>query len=246
MSDKPLESAAEPQEPQGLPVPAVSGVSTGQPTSVNVDEIAEKVAGMLRPVIEKTVQSTKDRRFAKLEEYERLAEQLKAAGGDPREAARRDAIDNFIEREGGLRPAAEDPGRSDADTRFRMQAETEILLSNAGIAADDTQYAQLVSRYNGKIAKPEDWKAVVNTFVESRKKQAAPANPAQVITEGRPVAPANSLEEADQIAERLSKLHPVADRAERDELKKKLREMNPPKVASYSDVPAEFRGVKAH
>ena len=216
---KPPESAPGAVETPALPVPALSSASGGQQTSESAEALEERLVSRLTPIIEKAVQSTKDRRFSKLDELISLAEKIKTVGSDNIKAAREVVSDE---------QPVQDLGRSEDAAVVRMQAESEILLKDAGVPFDDAEYKQLVDKYGGRIKRAEDWSPIVRTFAEARKRRAAPPNEAQVTPESRSVSPAGSDDEAAAIISKLESMpmpRGKADLAERTKLKNRLNEL---------------------
>ena len=218
MSEKPPETVQGAVEAPVLPVPVLSPAS-GATTSESADALEERLVSRLTPIIERAVQSTKDKRFSKLDELIAVAQQIKAVGHESFVAAR-DVIKD--------EQPVSDPGRSEDGAQLRMQAESEILLRDAGVPFDDAEYKQLVDKYGGRIKRPEDWSPIVKTFADARKRRAAPANAAQVVPEATSVSPASEPEEADAIIKKLENLPLPRTRADRDaraKLKNRLNEL---------------------
>lgn len=141
MSDLPAVSAGEPTEQAALPVPQIaSEVSAGQPTSpvVDVNAIVEQVVSQLDEILDRKLQSTKDRRFA---DVEKVMAALNEQGGDVKKAARQLAIDQLLEQQGQVsqQPVRGGTEVEDFDERYAG------ILAKHSIAPDDSELAQFVS-----------------------------------------------------------------------------------------------------
>ena len=171
-----LESGQEVVEAQEQPSPAVpsvpSGVEQASAPSLDLDNLAEKVAGMVREGlqvdIERGIQSTKDRRFA---DVEKIAAYLKDSGGDIEKATREMKVDEILARESG----APSPvlGRTEDETKAAFGAISEEILSGADIAFDDPEYLAFVAKHNKKITTPEAWRSVLQSHADRRRIQSA-------------------------------------------------------------------------
>ena len=181
MSDKPLESAAEPQEPGAEPTAAPSVPSLEQPPSpfgdLDVETLAEKLAphlaDSLRPEWQKDDQSVKDRRIAGLtDDVARLKSYMSKSGGDVDKAVREMQIDDML----AGRSESKVPGRTESGSsglQAAMQAVSTEILSGAEIDFEDPEYVALTKQYGGRIDNAEDWRAITQAFADRRTSKAA-------------------------------------------------------------------------
>ena len=241
MTDQPLESAQDAPEVQPEPkaVPSVPSVGPAASPGTLADEdalvatLTKRLLAELKPAIEDTAsrkaQSVTDGTLArKLKDYEKMAVKLKETGGDPQKAAREAAIDDLI---GGGSPqglVGAEPEEDEATAV--MQAKTSIILESAGVDIEDPDYKKLVDRYQGRIQNPDAWEDVVQTFVDNRKKQESPPNPAAAVTgPGRPASRGTEEQEMQTITARLEVLQkaPSDNVAERAKLRARMKELRP-------------------
>jgi hypothetical protein len=102
MDENKQESAQEPVKVE-LPTPVFTEPSVAQPTSApDTEMLAKKVAELLKPEIERAVQSTKDRRFAQIERSLGQLADLEAQGATipdsvKQEARIRDYVDSRLQ-----------------------------------------------------------------------------------------------------------------------------------------------------
>lgn len=187
------------QEPAAAPLPVVpSGGSleagsepSGPDVSAVVQALQAEVAELRKQVskdaldaaVDARFKSGKDKRLAKVDE---IYEWVQASGGDPKKIEKdlqiRDLASRLEAVEGGSRGAVGAAPELDNDWS-KAQAETDIILRNAGIASDDPNYSQLVDQYRGKIA-PRDWPDVVERYAKVRR-----GNPAVAAGEGGSTPP---------------------------------------------------------
>lgn len=152
------------EEQPGKPIPNVSEPSADEKPSsqqVDLDALAEKVAAKLTPTFEemskRSAQSAVDKRAY---QFDRVAEYLKASGGDPKKAAREMALDQMIERETG-NPSSEPEVRGrtkgkDNETRVaefleNLKEESDVEFTNAELKTiwpEDKEYPNLEAAFN--------------------------------------------------------------------------------------------------
>ena len=223
-NEEQLESGQEVVEAQEQPSPAVpsvpSGVEQASAPSLDLDNLAEKVAGMVREGlqvdIERGIQSTKDRRFS---DVERVIKALKDAGGDEMLAIRNMQIDDLIAQ--GALPA-EVPGRTDDGMEVAFEAISKEILSGANIPFDDAEYNALVTEYEGRVRNPEHWRSIAQAHVDRRRIQSerqegvTPAASSSAL-DGTPPSTGDS---DDELLEKIDELlkHPLQNIKERKEL----------------------------
>ena len=217
----------------GEPIPVPSGPSGPAPSQAglaNDDELvarlAPKLFGALAPQIDKRwderasrkVQSMADSHLAtKYRQYEDAKAALDKAGGDPLKAALQD--------EGPPQfPPVGTGANEDQERVAVMQAETSILLTNAGIPPADPEYQSLVKQWEGKITSADAWKRITQTFVETRAKQARPPNPAAAFVEPpKSMTDKTAQQEKDQLSARLEQIQTTARPGERTEERSQIR-----------------------
>ncbi len=246
MTDKPLESAAEPQEPEADATAAPSVPSLEQPPSpfsgLDVETLAEKLAPhlaeSLRPEWQKDDQSVKDRRIAGLtDDVDRLKAYIKQESGDVDKAVREMEIDDMLAGRSGSKV----PGRTESGSsglQAAMQAVSTEILSGAEIDFDDPEYVALTKQYAGRIGNAEDWRAVAQAFADRRTtkatKQAGVTDAATVGSSGAPPPAAGEEQEAllaemnDMYAGKKGSLSLPQNSTRLKEIAAKLNEIDPP------------------
>lgn len=221
-----------------LPVPVPSGPSGPAPSQsglANDADLVARIAALEKelPEVElravRKAQSITDATLAKkLKGFEDAKVALDKAGGDPLKAALQDVGS----------PPPNPVGTESAEDRERiavMQAETSILLSDAGIPPNDPGYHALVKQWEGKIVSADAWKRITQTFVETRAKQGRPPNPAAAFAEPpKSMTDKTAQQEVDELTTRLEQLQTTArpgeKLAERAQLRARLKELTPQKT----------------
>jgi hypothetical protein len=208
------------------PVPVPSGPSASAPSPAGLANDADLVARIAAlekelPEVEvravRKAQSITDATLAKkLKGFEEAKAALDKAGGDPLKAALQDV---------GAPPSPVGTETPEARERVAvMQAETSILLSNAGIPPADPEYLALVKKWEGQITSADAWKRITQTFVETRGKQARPPNPAAAFAEPpKSMSDKTAQQELDELTANLEKLQQTARPGERMEERAQLR-----------------------
>jgi len=140
-----VESAQESSEVVEQPVPVVPSVPSGdQPTSAPSSGVD------IEEMIDRKIQSVKDRRLDRVPKLEEKLDQL---------------IELY---ESDTKPpSSEVPGRTGDGEKAYMEAMSTQILDGAGIAFDDPEYNALVDQYGGKVT-PEQWVSVTKAFAEKR------------------------------------------------------------------------------
>ena len=211
----------------GEPIPVPSGPSGPAPSQTGLANDADLVARIAAlekelPEVEiravRKAQSITDATLAKkLRGFEEAKIALDKAGGDPLKAALQDV---------GA-PPSNPVGTESAEDRERvavMQAETSILLTNAGIPPADPEYQSLVKQWEGKITSADAWKHVTQTFVDTRAKQARPPNPAAAFVEPpKSMTDKTAQQEKDELSARLEQIQTTARPGERTEERNQIR-----------------------
>ena len=215
MTDKPLESAAEPQEPDADATAAPSVPSLEQPPSpfsgLDVETLAEKLAPhlaeSLRPEWQKDDQSVKDRRIAGLtDDVARLKSYMTKSGGDVDKAVREMQIDDML----AGRSESKVPGRTESGSsglQAAMQAVSTEILSGAEIDFEDPEYVALTKQYAGRINDAENWRAVAQAFADRRTtKTAKQEGVTSAATVGASGVASVASDDADTVAAELDGL----------------------------------------
>src|SRR3990167_3997637 len=141
------------EEQTGRPIPQVSEVSAAETPSgqqVDMDALAEKLADKILPKFEEQAKRRAQGIFDKTSyQFETMAEYLKAAGGDPKKAARDMALDKVAEREMARQSSEpEAPGRTKGeDPEKRTEEILKEIEEESGIRFTR---AELDSLWTGK------------------------------------------------------------------------------------------------
>ena len=139
------------EELKGRPIPEVLEPSAEQKPSgqqVDIDALAAKLAEQVLPKLEEQARRRAQGIFDKTSyQFETMAEYLKAAGGDPKKAARDMALDQVAQRE-LARSEPEVPGRTEGEDSERRTAKfLNDLKDESGIELSD---AELQATWQGK------------------------------------------------------------------------------------------------
>ena len=211
MSDLPAVSAGESVEAKAPPAPTISEISAGQPTSQAVDanaieELSRKFQELresLPILVERGIQSTKDRRFEAVlkaaDEVAVVKKYLEAAGGDAEKAAR----EMWIDAQMSGKPQPPVPGRTEVDDFDERYAG---ILAKRGIAPDDVELDGWVKshKFGSKNAFLDEVRDEAERMKNRREKQGKAGSPAAVVTEaqgGAPVPPGD----VDDLTHRLNR-----------------------------------------
>ena len=192
MTEQVVESGLETTESKAPPAPQISEPSAAKPTSPSTEQFASEFAKLrqeLKEDIERAVQSTKDRRIAKLEtSLEEVAARLNVPPADVARAQRDIALDRLAERELRGEPLpAQDAGPSWED---EWQTGSEEILKAAedfGVKIDRND-PELVAVTNGRYAsKAAAFAAVTKLAARRSKRESTPVS--AVAAEGTGTAP---------------------------------------------------------
>jgi hypothetical protein len=232
MADENVEVPLGAEESKAPPTPEISEVSEQAPSAPTLDEdaLAEKIAERLLPrvteVAERRAQGIVDKRTY---QFEKVAEYLKAAGGDPKRAAREMAIDEMAEEhlqrqsraipsQGGER---ESTGVSFADETASLLAKIEAE-SQVGISQDDLKgLIDARTKANKPYRSRSEYFADISTLAIKRAKQGS-VTPASVVPEGP--GKAGGKRDKDSIVAELAKAN--ARHATTAELQSLLKELD--------------------
>ena len=225
VKDAPSVDASEQQEQPAPAMPSEGSPPEGsaQPQDVSAiveAAVKEAISGLdttLDNKVDARFKSGKDVRFSKVDE---IYEWVKASGGNV-EAIKQDI--EIAQLREDLRTVQSGP-TGDAGTIVPLdsgwslaEAQTSIILQDAGIAPDDSRYNALVEEYRGRISS-KDWPDMVETFVKGRRG----GSPAAVVSDSGGSAPVSADQES--IAERLMAATQTGDYATVEKLKKELTE----------------------
>ena len=232
MTDKDVEVKSGAEEQVAPPVPEVSEVSGPAPSApeLDIDALAQKLEERLLPkfteVAERRAQGIVDKRSY---QFERVADYLKAAGGDPKRAAREMAIDEMTEEH--LRRQTEtsaSPGTEPKSTGVSFADETASLLakieadSGVSVSPDDLKGLIAERQKTGKAYRSRaEYYADISSLAIKRAKQGS-VSPANVVPEG--VGTAGARRDKATITSELA----AANRrhASSEELQKLLKELD--------------------
>lgn len=161
---------------EGVPTPEVSKEQGAQPSSQGPspeDALFEKVVSRLDSIIDKRLQSTKDKRFKVQDEIAptlgEFKKYLDAHKGDVEAAAKDMELDQIRRERFGRTQQPEQPAQlTDLERR------TQSILKKAGIANDDPEVAQMASK---SYASEDDWFGDLVDLAARRKTGAKPTTP---------------------------------------------------------------------
>ena len=225
VKDAPSVDASEQQEQPAPAMPSEGSQPEGsaQPQDVSAiveaatAKIKEELEGILDDKVDARFKSGKDRRFAKVDE---IYQWVQAAGGNVDTIKSDLEISELRQQIAGLQSGP----TGDAGTLPKLssdwslaEAQTSIILQDAGIAPDDSRYNALVEEYRGRISS-KDWPDMVETFVKGRRGGSAAA----VVSDSGGNAPASADQES--IATRLMAATRTGDYATVEKLQKELTE----------------------
>lgn len=191
-------------------------------TSPDVAALRQEIAALrkeLPEIVESRVKSTKDKRFQKLEDLLKSADDL--------QTKTRSVVRDVASEDGFSAPNL---GKVEDEDTSSMRAVAAEHLKAIGVDASDPEYLALVSEWNGKIKNPQHWDLVLRAHVDRRKgkvaKQDAPVAQAAV------TAPANPTpSEGDTIAELTKRLtylqdhDPLKNKAERKTISDRIAKL---------------------
>ena len=219
MTEEPkLESAQEAPEVVEQPKPTAPSVPSGDKPTSEASSGVDIAA--LEDIIDRKIQSVKDRRLDRMPKLEEKVNQLI----DLYESGPKDSSPEVVGTTGGGEQAY-------------MEAMSAQILGGAGIAFDDPEYNALVEQYGGKITDPEQWIKTTKAFAEKR---GSKASKQAGVTEAAGVTAAGTSAEVSEEAEvstltsRLEEIRlggqAIIDpkiKAERDEILARMSELEP-------------------
>ena len=185
--NKQQESAQEPVKAE-LPTPTFTETSAVKPTStVEPEVLARQVAELLKPDIEKAVQSTKDRRFDRLERSLSQLAELEAAGAVIPDSVKQEArIRDYVDSKLNSAPMAQESVR---EPKF----DAASVLKEVGL---DGNNADVIRLLQGQYRNPDHFRAEAQSL---RLRQLTPTpqsgGGAPAMQEGGPVG---GIQESDE------------------------------------------------
>jgi hypothetical protein len=181
MAENQLESSQAGEEVE-LPTPSFS--STGDSsTSTGADEIVSKLLPQLEQIIERKVQSTKDKRISEIEKVlggrSKILAELESEGVNiPKEVRTQMQIRELEERLAG-QTAQPAPVRDDGSSQTKAAVSEAIAeLKENGLTTDDPAFIEIL---RGKYASREAFDLKVQKYVNQKLRPPKPANPADVV-----------------------------------------------------------------
>ena len=248
MTESELESGQTIPETEELPIPAVPSTQTDdkQPSAApeaDVTAILERFETLEQSIpdlIERGIQSTKDRRFRPLEAGgEEGVEGLKRFKiyldkyNDEDEAIKQMRLDQMLE----AGPSqAEVVGATDAAVEGRMTRFARRILATAGIAANDPSYDEFVAGH--QFVSENRFYDALEEWIDTTTTKAARQEAAGAASVSQPAGTQAALSgDAEELAEELDRLqNPSPDepglthpdnRARRKEIVAKLKTLTP-------------------
>ncbi len=179
-TETPLESSQSGEAE--LPTPQFSEKSDSS-TSSGADEIVSKLLPHLEQIIERKVQSTKDKRFSDIEKAlggrSKILAELESEGvAIPKEVRTQMQIRELEERLAGQssQPA---PERVDGSTQQKA-AVTEAIaeLKDNGLTTDDPAVIEV---FRGKYGSRAEFDLAIQKYINQKLRSPKPANPADVV-----------------------------------------------------------------
>ena len=190
---------------QELPTPefSESGVSS---TSNGADEIVSKLLPHLEQIIERKVQSTKDKRISEIEKVlggrnKILAELENEGVSIPKEVRTQMQLRELEER---LAQATGQPASPNVDgSTSQKAAVTEAIteLKEHGLATDDPDFIEIL---RGRYASRAEFDLKVQKYINRKLRPTKPANPADVVQS--PAARGASTVDVEKLTARLMEL----------------------------------------
>lgn len=167
---------------QELPTPEFSETGASS-TSSGADEIVSKLLPQLEQIIERKVQSTKDKRISDIEKAlggrNKILAELESEGVNiPKEVRTQMQIRELEERL-AQQPAQPAPASVDGSTQQKAAVSEAIAeLNRYGLDPNDAGFIELL---RGKYANRADFDLKVSRYVVGKLAPPKPANPADVV-----------------------------------------------------------------
>ena len=166
-----------------LPTPSFSDQAPSS-TSTDVDAIVSRLTPLLESLVDKRVQSTKDKRFLQLEKIlggrlDVLAELEGQGVTIPQEVRTRMEINDLRDQIAQPKPEQPAPARDDGSSTQRAAvAEAIAELAKNELDTNDPGFIELL---RGKYANRESFDLAVQRHIVAKLKPAKPASPADVV-----------------------------------------------------------------
>ena len=210
-----VDSAQESSEVVEQPKATVPSVPSGdKPSSAPSSGVD------IEEMIDRKIQSVKDRRLDRVPKLEKKLEQLI----ELYESAPKESSPEVVGTTGGGEQAY-------------MEAMSTQILDGAGIANDDPEYNALVEQYGGKISSPDQWVNITKAFAEKRNAKAAKQAGVTEAAGATAAGAAVSVSAEDELAGLSSRLEEIRAggraaidptiKAEREKIMARLNELEP-------------------
>lgn len=198
------------------PMPTTdSAGSTGESSAVAVDlspilARLDAIESSIPEEVDRRFKSGQDRNVYRIEkEIEDIRSIVTQAGGDFSKVEtdlRIGELTRQVEELSGGKQEPVAPGRANLSPEWvAAQADTEIILKEAGIAMNDPDYVAFSARYAGKV-NAHDWKGLVQSWVDKGKKQRQSQPGAAFSESSTPAADATPDELKTAYNEELAKI----------------------------------------
>jgi len=212
---------------EGLPTPSFSDQATSSP-SVDADAIVSKLLTQLEPIIEKKVQSTKDKRFSEIEKVlggrsKVLAELEEQGVAIPKEVRNEIRMRELEERLNGQPSQPAQAGDDGSSQQKAAVTEAIAELKKYELSENDPEFLGLL---RGNYKNRSDFDLAVQKHIVGKLKPQQPASPAGVV---QPPATGNST--GTDVAAKIARLQeyqksPTKYRAEIKKLTDELDAVN--------------------
>lgn len=181
MAENQLESSPS-GEAEELPTPSFSEQGASS-TSNGADEIVSKLTPLLEQIVERKVQSVKDKRFSEIEKVlggrDKMLAELESEGVNiPKEVRTQMQIRELQER---LAQQSPQPAQADVDgSTSQKAAVTDAIaeLQKYGLTSNDPAFLELL---RGKYANRSEFDLKVQRHIVGKLAPPKPANPADVV-----------------------------------------------------------------
>jgi hypothetical protein len=176
------QTESSPLESEELPVPSFSEKGDSS-TSSGADDLVSKLIAQLEPLIDKKVQSVKDKRFSEIEKVlggrDRMLAELEASGVTIPKEVRQEMRLRELEERLTQSPAQPAQPRDDGSSQATA-AVTEAIaeLKGNGLTTDDPAFIEIL---RGRYASREAFDLQVQRYINQKLRPAKPANPADVV-----------------------------------------------------------------
>lgn len=201
MSDQTPQESGQ-AESEELPTPSFSQPDASQ-TNSDADAIVSKLTPILEQLVDRKVQSVKDKRFSEIEKVlggrSKLLAELEASGVEISKDVRSELRMRDLEEQLSQQPAR--PTQvSDAGPSQQRQAVTEAVaeLTRYGLSSNDPQFIELL---RGQYSNPDAFKAKVTGYVLGKVAPQPPPSPAGLVQ-----SPAASTSKGNDVGPLIAEL----------------------------------------